>query len=387
MAEAVEHENEQRFARVFFTRGTPATWALIGANVAIFALMAYVARSVSPDDPGYTSALFAFGAKVNSLIDRGEYWRFVNPIFIHIGPIHLLVNMYSLYVIGPQVERLYGTARFLILYLLTGVAGVAASYYFAPGPGGVSAGASGALFGLLGVLLVFGVRYRNELPGVFRRAFSPRGLVPVLVLNLFITFAIPFIDKWAHLGGLFAGILLAAAIPYFRANERRAGFVWRALAALCVAGTLACFGMAFKAYRGVPIVRTADVNRFIDVYNSAERALDSSMHAVSSAHDGEAIPPDAADQARTAANQLRSGPGLDDRSRALLARDADLLDRAAGLVADPHRRPTDRDVAALADDRDQLGRDWDSWLASEGTKFNLSKKNNDNNASGGDDDN
>src|SRR5215203_4013989 len=193
MAEAVELEDEQRFARTFFMRGTPATWALIGANVAVFILMTFVAKSVSPSDPSYNAALIAFGAKLNALIDQGEFWRFVNPIFIHIGPMHLLVNMYSLYAIGPQVERLYGTARFLILYLLTGVAGVGASYWFAKNPNGVSAGASGALFGLLGVLFVFGWRFRKELPGVFRQAFSPRGLVPVLVLNLFITFAIPYI--------------------------------------------------------------------------------------------------------------------------------------------------------------------------------------------------
>ncbi|MEJ7708959.1 MAG: rhomboid family intramembrane serine protease [Pyrinomonadaceae bacterium] len=73
--------------------------------------------------------LTAFGAKYNSLIDAGEWWRFVTPVFIHIGFIHLLFNMYGLWVLGPYVERLYGSAKFVVFWLAAGVAGVAASYF------------------------------------------------------------------------------------------------------------------------------------------------------------------------------------------------------------------------------------------------------------------
>ena len=221
MAEAEERADEERFASAFFARGASATWAFIGANVAVYALMVAVARDsgLAPSEE-YTVALANFGAKVNALVNLGEYWRFVTPIFIHIGPIHLLVNMYSLHAIGPQVERLYGTSRYIILYLLTGIAGVAGSYYTVvrTGTDATSAGASGALFGLLGVLLVFGLRYKNELPGIFRKAFSAQGLIPVLAINLIITFTIPMIDWGAHLGGLVAGAALAAVIPYFRST-------------------------------------------------------------------------------------------------------------------------------------------------------------------------
>src|SRR5262244_514593 len=89
IAEARERDDEQRFARTFFTRGTPATWALIGANVAVFVLMSVVARTIDPDSPRYMAALTNFGAKVNALIDEGQYWRFVTPTFIHIGLMHL----------------------------------------------------------------------------------------------------------------------------------------------------------------------------------------------------------------------------------------------------------------------------------------------------------
>jgi membrane associated rhomboid family serine protease len=385
MAEARERDDEQRFARTFFTRGTPATWALIGANAAVFVLMSLVAKSIDPGSPGYTVALANFGAKLNALIDQGQYWRFVTPAFIHIGVMHLGVNMYSLYAIGPQVERLYGTARFLILYLVSGVAGVAASYYMSPGKG-LSAGASGALFGLLGVLLVFGLRYRSELPGIFRQAFHPRGLVPVLALNLFITFAVSFIDKWAHLGGLLAGGALAAVIPYFRTNERRASLVWRAVATLCVAATIACFVLAWRApkldYRQVVGLLAAASDdgdgmapaAFVETYNEANEALDDVAAAMQRAHEQKATSPEAADRARAAAAAVRATRALDPTSKQLLEREARLLDDAAARVGDDPRSVTDDVYVAFVAEHDKIQRDWNAWIESEGPKFGLEKK-------------
>src|SRR4051812_49971100 len=114
------------------------------------------------------ATLIGFGAKVNSSIDRGEYWRLVTPIFIHIGFLHIAFNSYALWIVGPQVEKLYGGSRFVILYVLTGIAGVAGSYFYHPLS--QSAGASGAIFGLFGVLLVFGIRYQKNIPPYFKRA-------------------------------------------------------------------------------------------------------------------------------------------------------------------------------------------------------------------------
>src|SRR5262245_57817063 len=98
------------------------------------------------------ATLLAFGMKSNAQIDSGEYWRLITPIFIHIGLLHLMFNSYALWIVGPQVEKLYGGARFLILYMATGVAGVLGSYW--QHPNDPSAGASGAIFGLFGALLV-----------------------------------------------------------------------------------------------------------------------------------------------------------------------------------------------------------------------------------------
>lgn len=373
VAEAAERASEERFARSFFTRGAPATWALIGANVAIFVLLASIARTINPSAPSYQSALIELGAKVNALIDAGQTWRFVTPMFLHVGAFHLLVNMYSLYAIGPQVERLYGTARFLLIYLVSGVVGVAASYAYPMNKAVVSAGASGALFGLLGVLLVFGLRYRSELPGMFRQAFSPRGLIPVLLLNLFLTFSISAIDKGAHLGGLAAGAALGAAIPYFRPDERRASLVWRILACLAVVATLGCFAAAFKSFDPSRIkpVTTTEINRFIKDYNDTQGARAAALSAASDAADGKAVKPEAVTTALEAA-QRASGCGLDDDSRALFGRETELLTLSARAIGGERgARPTADEIAKLKGDAKDLDDAWAAWLKANGDAYGI----------------
>jgi rhomboid protease GluP len=199
--------------------------------------------------------LVAYGAKLNSLIagPNREWWRFVTPIFIHVNLIHLLVNMYSLWIIGPYVEKLYGSAKFVVFWMVTGIAGVVASYLTvrpALATSGLSrflfkvmdepsAGASGALFGLVGVLFVFGIKFRHELPEGFKRAFGT-GMLPVIMINLFIGFlGRGFIDNAAHLGGLLSGAALAVVVQYRRPGESQGIAVfWRVLqvAALVLLG-------------------------------------------------------------------------------------------------------------------------------------------------------
>ena len=175
--------------------------------------------------------LVAYGAKLNSLVNAGQWWRLIAPMFVHVSLLHLLVNMYSLWIIGPYVEKLYGASKFVVIWVLTGIAGLVASYLTVVGPavplGGLgrfifkihddaSAGASGALFGLVGVLFVFGIKFRHELPEGFKRAFGI-GLLPMIVLNLFIGYVgRGIIDNAAHLGGLAAGAALALVIDYRR---------------------------------------------------------------------------------------------------------------------------------------------------------------------------
>ncbi len=204
------------------------------------------------------TVLIAYGAKLNLLInEQHQWWRFVTPMFLHAGLIHLLVNMYALWNLGPYVEKLYGSARFVFFWVVTGIAGVVASYLTVVpqgtslGPIGKfllktqdvpSVGASGALFGLVGVLFVFGIKFRHELPEGFKRAFGT-GLLPIILLNLFIGYmGQRFIDNAAHLGGLISGAALALVVGYRRPGERSTvGLAWQILQVISIALVLISF--------------------------------------------------------------------------------------------------------------------------------------------------
>ncbi len=194
-----------RFARAVLTRPFKFTIVFFVANLFVFLLMwessgmtMSVLGNSFPD-----AVLIAYGAKLNYLINGPfrQWWRFVTPMFVHINVLHLVMNMLSLLILGPFVEKLYGSAKFVFFWVLTGMAGTLASYLtlrpsLAHGFFGrflfksvdvPSAGASGALFGLIGVLFVFGIKYRHELPERFKRVFGT-GLLPIILINLFIGF-------------------------------------------------------------------------------------------------------------------------------------------------------------------------------------------------------
>ncbi|MDQ3666196.1 MAG: rhomboid family intramembrane serine protease [Acidobacteriota bacterium] len=226
-----------RFARAVLERPYKFTIILLVANFFVFLLMWQSSGMTSAGLWEFSEpVLIAYGAKLNRLInEQHQWWRFVTPMFVHINLPHLLVNMYSLWVVGPYVEKLYGSAKFVVFWIVTGVAGVVASYLTVIGPGKQwgslgrflfkindfpSAGASGALFGLVGVLFVFGIKFRHELPEGFKRAFGT-GMLPIIVINLFIGYVgRGMIDNAAHLGGLVAGAALALMVEFRRPGER-----------------------------------------------------------------------------------------------------------------------------------------------------------------------
>ncbi len=181
-------------------RRTPGTFALIGITLFFF-----LGQMLSTQLFGYDWVL-EISVKSKPEILAGQFWRIISPIFVHVGITHIFVNMYSLYAIGPAVERFFGTLRFLVVYFLSGIGGVALSLAFSPSP---SAGASGAIFGLLGALGTFLFIHR----GLFGRLGQQqlRQIVIVAVLNLVVGLA-PGIDQWGHVGGFITGIALAAAI-------------------------------------------------------------------------------------------------------------------------------------------------------------------------------
>jgi rhomboid protease GluP len=161
----------------------------------------YLAQVISQQMTGDDLPLL-FGLKYNESIRAGQVWRFITPIFLHIGILHIFVNMYSLNVLGPVIERLFGSARMLVIYLLSGISGVVFSLAFSPYP---SAGASGAIFGLLGAFGVFLFHHRKTFGQAAKDQLRQVAFIAILNLGLGL---LPQIDNWGHLGGLLSGMAL-----------------------------------------------------------------------------------------------------------------------------------------------------------------------------------
>jgi membrane associated rhomboid family serine protease len=147
-----------------------------------------------------------FGAKDNVLIQQGQWWRLITPIFLHGGWLHLLVNGFSLFSLGGSMERIYGPKKYLLIFLFAGFTGNLLSYWLSPT---LSLGASGALFGLVGAGLVFPIRFRSLINPEARTSIL-RQLASVAIINLAIGFSLQgIIDNWAHIGGLLGGAFAA----------------------------------------------------------------------------------------------------------------------------------------------------------------------------------
>lgn len=214
------------------------TTVLLSVNVFLFGLMlvATIRGSGGRFDANLLFGsidivtLVRFGAKYGSLIESGEWWRFVTPVFLHANLIHLGFNSWVLFDLGPAVEGLYGPQKFLVLYVLTGAAGFVLSFLWQPLA--VSIGASGAIFGLIGVMIAYGYRNRRSAGEAVRNMFV-RWAVYMLAFGLLI----PGIDNAAHIGGLVSGIAFGALVsdmPSVTQSSIRAWKLLRALAFLLV---------------------------------------------------------------------------------------------------------------------------------------------------------
>lgn len=186
-------------------RRVPVTVGLIAAGALAF--LSVLALFGSTGDPG---ALVRAGANVKTwVLEYRQLWRLPSSLFLHVGLVHLLLNMYGLWVLGRLVEQMHGPVRTFAIYMLAGLAGAAASAWFG-GPG-LSAGASGAVLGLLGALIAELALHRRAYPRRWRSAL----LAPLLFVaaaQVVIGFFYPAIDQWAHVAGLVVGAGGAAVL-------------------------------------------------------------------------------------------------------------------------------------------------------------------------------
>jgi len=216
---------------------TAATSLLLLVNGALFVLMLMTTIG-SGRSRGLLAAfdpitLVRFGSGLNLLtIAHGEWWRILTPIFLHGGLLHFGFNSYALLQIGPLVEEEYGTERFAVVYLVSGIFGNVFSQYLRPylaqilpwiGPGVHTVGASGALCGLIGLLIAYGTR-RGGVAGTSLRSGMTQYAVYLLVFSL-----LPGIDLLCHLGGFLTGFALGFLVPAGPLRGPRAGALWEGL--------------------------------------------------------------------------------------------------------------------------------------------------------------
>ncbi len=207
---------------------------LLGANFLLFGLSILAATKAGQGFAGLLGGLpgrvlVDLGANYGLLVHQGQYWRLLTGTFLHASLIHLLFNMMVLFDVGPAVEEMYGPSRFLTLYLLAGICGSLASYWWRPFT--FMVGASGALFGLIGVMVAYGYRHRSAMAQQIKSMYV-RWAIYGLVYGLVFSFLIP-IDNAAHIGGLLAGVAFGLVVSDIPPITRESILFWRTLNYLC----------------------------------------------------------------------------------------------------------------------------------------------------------
>src|SRR5262245_40544731 len=180
------------------------TRVLIGINVGVY--LAELALGGNVNGTGNT--IFTHGVLFGPAVAAGDWWRLFTAMFLHYGPFHLAINMYSLYFAGSICEQVMGRWRFAVLYLVSGLCGSAGALYHSPNS--LTVGASGAIFGILGALFVL------ERRGHLSTGGQIAGLI---VLNLIFTFVLSsYVSVGGHVGGLVGGVVLTFALVRFRGS-------------------------------------------------------------------------------------------------------------------------------------------------------------------------
>ncbi|HIX98349.1 MULTISPECIES: rhomboid family intramembrane serine protease [Eubacteriales] len=197
-----------------YRKKAPCTVALIVVNVAVFIFLSFGGMT---EDAYY---MLQNGAMYLPLLQQGEYYRLITSIFLHFGFSHLVNNMLMLGVMGWQLELVVGKIKFLIIYFAAGIGGnmLSALVEMRTGDFAVSAGASGAIFGIIGALLYIAVRNHGQIGNV-----SGQGILVMIALTLYYGFTSSGVDNFAHIGGLAVGFVLAVLLYRKRDTEFRSG--------------------------------------------------------------------------------------------------------------------------------------------------------------------
>ncbi|MHB8654596.1 MAG: rhomboid family intramembrane serine protease [Terriglobia bacterium] len=226
-----------------------ATSALVAANIALYGVAWYLTQeaasaqfTAAPAWGGIDNSVLArLGAMFGPAIEAGQWWRLVTAIFLHASLIHIGFNLWCLFDLGPTVESLFSTAKFIFLFLVTGIAGFMLSFWWNRG---FSVGASGAILGLIGILI--GASFHHGSMGKEYRGQLWRWVMYIAIFGLLGM----GVDNAAHIGGLISGIALGYLIPEGEPDTRAGENLWNGLAILSVmiiAGSFALMALQLNA--------------------------------------------------------------------------------------------------------------------------------------------
>lgn len=263
LANALRRQRQE--AENVFSFGKPfLTYFLLVINIILFFMLESNGSSTSIDN------LIEFGAKYNpAIIEDGQWWRIISSMFLHIGFLHLFMNMLAVYYLGTLVERIYGSWRFLIIYFLAGISGGLASFAFTTN---VSAGASGALFGLFGAIVFFGFIHKK----LFFQTIGS-GVLLLIGINIVFGFTIPQIDMGAHLGGLIGGFIASAIIHLPKNKSLRIQLLAFIVYLIMISGLVA-FGVQnnvnSQSYQLMKMEELLMEDNYEEVVNIATHALE-----------------------------------------------------------------------------------------------------------------
>lgn len=197
------------------------TWTLLIITVGVFILETLAGGSQN------IQVLVDFGAKTNALVQDGQWWRLITPMFLHIGIFHIFMNGFTLLYVGQLLEPMIGHWRFFVIYMLSGIVGNLASFAFGAN-NVVSAGASTSLFGLFAAFLALGLIFREN---HFMRELG-KSFLGLIVINLIMDLTMTSIDIWGHIGGAIGGLLLGYALSFPKINRPKA--IFRVLALVII---------------------------------------------------------------------------------------------------------------------------------------------------------
>lgn len=188
--------DNKKFEKIFSKKKLVITYLIMLICILMYVLVTFMGAS--------NKAYLLLGANLKVLVKSGQVYRLITYAFLHGGLVHLITNMYSLYIIGSQIENNYGKLKFIFIYLVSALTGGLLSALF---NNNISIGASGAIFGLLGALVYFGFHFRLYLSDALKTR-----IIPVILINLLIGFMVTGIDNACHIGGLIGGYLAAMAV-------------------------------------------------------------------------------------------------------------------------------------------------------------------------------